>query len=149
MTKFGQVSAYNAQTGMATVTYARPDACEKCGACGTKTHMSSIDLKADCALGDWVRVELPDNRFMQATALAYLLPLCAFLLGLGLGYVLSGQQEIWALLGSLLGLALAMLALKRYDRHISGKPEWLPHIVEIYSTKPDMSEIGCDLQSKP
>lgn len=82
MIKFGQVQAYDKTTGEATIVYMRPDACAKCGACGGGGKSRSIRLKADCAVGDWVKVELPDGRFLGATALAYALPLACFLLGL-------------------------------------------------------------------
>ena len=115
MTKFGQVSAFDASTGMATIVYARPDACEKCGACGTKTHQGSISLKADCVQGDWVRVELPDGQFLKATSIAYLVPLCGFVLGLMLGYFLSGKNELIAFLGAMGGLALSLVPLMLAD----------------------------------
>ena len=146
MTKFGEVRAYDPQSGIATVVYARPDACEKCGACGTKTHQGSIRIKADCAAGNWVKVELPDGRFLQATAMAYLWPLAAFLAGLLAGYFLSGQNELWALAGSLIGLGAAFIALKGNERRIAGKPEWQPRITAVYETKPDMDAIGCNGQ---
>ena len=60
MIKFGQVQAYDKTTGEATIVYMRPDACAKCGACGGGGKSRSIRLKADCAVGDWVKVELPD-----------------------------------------------------------------------------------------
>ena len=69
MIKFGQVQAYDKTTGEATIVYMRPDACAKCGACGGGGKSRSIRLKADCAVGDWVKVELPDGRFLGATAL--------------------------------------------------------------------------------
>ena len=89
MIKFGQVQAYDKTTGEATIVYMRPDACAKCGACGGGGKSRSIRLKADCAVGDWVKVELPDGRFLGATALAYALPLACFLLGLPLVYALE------------------------------------------------------------
>lgn len=61
MIKFGQVQAYDKTTGEATIVYMRPDACAKCGACGGGGKSRSIRLKADCAVGDWVKVELPDG----------------------------------------------------------------------------------------
>lgn len=143
MTKFGQVTAYDAKSGMATITYIRPDACAKCGACGTQSHNGAITLKAECAVGNWVRVELPDGRFLTATALAYVLPLIGFLIGLGLGWVLSGGQEGWALGGSLAGLALCLGILRLNEKRIYGRPAWSPRVVAIYAEKPEMDEIGC------
>lgn len=143
MTKFGRVSAYNQKTGMVTVVYARPDACEKCGACGGKSQSGRIELKADCKIGEWVRVELPDGRFLRATALAYAMPLGGLLLGLLLGYALSGGAEGWALAGSLIGLSCCVLALWLNEKRIANKPEWTPKIVAVYPEKPKLSDIGC------
>ena len=58
MIKFGQVQAYDKTTGEATIVYMRPDACAKCGACGGGGKSRSIRLKADCAVGDWVKVDI-------------------------------------------------------------------------------------------
>ncbi len=143
MTKFGQVQAYDPATGEATIVYIRPDACAKCGACGTQSHSGSIRLKADCAVGDWVRVELPNSRFLSATALAYVLPLICFLLGLFLGYSLSGGQELWALLGSAIGLSLCAVGLRLNEARIQGRPEWTPHVSAVYHEKPEIEDIGC------
>lgn len=143
MTKFGQVQAYDEKTGEATIVYIRPDACAKCGACGSQSQTGSIRLKADCAAGDWVRVELPDGRFMKATLLAYVLPLLGFLFGLFLGYFLSGGRELWALLGSLLGLGLCAAVLRLTEKRISGRSEWTPYVSAVYHQKPEMEDIGC------
>lgn len=126
MIKFGQVQAYDKTTGEATIVYMRPDACAKCGACGGGGKSRSIRLKADCAVGDWVKVELPDGRFLGATALAYALPLACFLLGLFLGYSLSGGMELWALLGSAIGLSLSAVALRLFELRLRQRPEWTP-----------------------
>ncbi len=143
MIKFGQVTAYNAETHMATITYIRPDACEKCGGCNTMSQQKTITLKGDCREGDWVRVELPDNRFLSATVMAYVIPLLLFVAGLFLGNALSGGNELWALLGSLAGLALGFCAMRLCDRLISGRPEWTPHIAQVYDSKPDTGMLGC------
>ena len=143
MIKFGKVQAYDEQTGVATIVYERPDACEKCGACGTKKHEGSIGLKADCKVGDWVRVELPDAQFLRATAIAYVIPLCCFLAGLLLGYFLSGKRDLFALVGGMGGLAIGVLGISLADKRIRTKPEWSPRVTAVYSDKPDMEELGC------
>lgn len=140
MIKFGQVTAYDAKKRMATITYIRPDACEKCRGCGTMSQQGTITLRGDCKEGDWVRVELPDNRFLSAAVMAYVIPLLFFIAGLLLGNTVS---EPMALVGSLLGLGLGLLAMRLCDRVISGKPEWTPHIAEIYDHKPDTGVLGC------
>jgi len=144
MIKFGQVVAYNEKTGMATINYIRPEACAKCGACGGLSQTGSIDLKADCEVGNWVKVVLPDGRFMTATALAYVIPLIGFLAGLFLGSTLSGGNELWALGGSMIGLFICLLGLKLNEKRIAGRPEWTPHVEQVYAERPDdLDAIGC------
>jgi positive regulator of sigma E activity len=140
MIKFGQVTAYEPNTRKATITYIRPDACEKCRGCGTMSQQGTITLVGDCKEGDWVRVELPDNRFLSATVVAYVIPLICFVAGLLLGNMVS---EPVALCGSLLGLALGMVCMHIFDKFVSGKPEWTPRIAEVYDHKPDTGVLGC------
>jgi positive regulator of sigma E activity len=143
MIKFGQVTAYNEITRMATISYIRPDACEKCGGCNAMSQNSSITLKADCKEGDWVRVELPDHRFLSATAMAYVIPLILFVAGLLAGNAISGGSELWAVLGALIGLGSGLGCMKLCDTIISGRPEWMPHVAEVYDHKPDTGILGC------
>ena len=144
MTKFGQVVSYNGDTGVATVRYARPDACDKCGACGGGGRQQTIELKAQCKEGDWVRVELPDGQFLRATALAYVIPLLCFFAGLLLGYFLSGKQETAALLSSAVGLGVGVLFLRLTETKVAGKREWTPTVTAVYDQKPEIGDIGCD-----
>ena len=143
MIKFGQVTAYNEKTGVATIAYARPEACAKCGGCGSMSQMGTIELKAQCEVGNWVKVVLPDGRFMSATLVAYIIPLVCFLIGLFAGYQLSGQNELWAVGGSLIGLCVSLLVLRLNEKRIAGKPEWTPHVEDVYTDKPDMDAFGC------
>lgn len=143
MTKFGQVSAYHVQTHTATIVYARPDACEKCGACGSASQKGVIELKAECKVGDWVRVELPEGRFLKAIALSYALPLAGLMAGLLLGQWLGGRDGT-ALLGAAIGLALALVVLFLSDRRIRGRAEWTPRVTDIYAEKPTLEAIGCE-----
>lgn len=143
MIKYGQVTDYNPKKHLATITYIRPDACEKCRGCGPMSRQDTISLKGSCKEGDWVRVELPDKNFLSATAMAYAIPLVLFLGGLFLGNALSGGNELWALGGSMIGLVLGMVAVWCCDRLIKGRPEWTPRITEIYDHKPDIGPMGC------
>ena len=144
MIKFGEVTAYNEKTGVATITYVRPDACAKCGACGSLNQAGTIELKCSCEVGNWVRIVMPDSHFISATAIAYGLPLLCFLIGLALGYTLSKHSEGWAIFGSFIGLGVSLIGLKLNEKRIAGKPEWTPRVDEVYTVKPDLSDIGCD-----
>ena len=146
MTKFGQVYAYDPVQKLATIHYSRPEACQKCGACGTGSQSGTVVLKGECKVGDWVRVELPEGRFLQATAIAYVVPLIGLLAGLALGWLLGGGTDGFTLLGALVGLGLSVLVLKAVDRRVSGRPEWTPRITAVYEELPDIEQIGCHVQ---
>lgn len=143
MVKFGQVYAYDQAKGLASIRFSRPEACGKCGACGSGTHQGEITLAAQCAVGDWVRVEMPETRFLSATAIAYVIPLIAMFMGLGVGVWLGGGNDIVTLLGALIGLGLSIGVLWGVERRVKGKPEWSPHITQVYPAMPDEVQIGC------
>lgn len=142
MKQLGQVTEYNTRTGEATIIYARPDACDKCGACGTSSKTGSIRLHAQLSPGNWVRVELPDNRFIKATALAYGMPLVALLIGLGVGFFLGGT-DLWALLGGLITLGFSVLILHHLEKRMKQNKVWTPHIAQVYEQKPSPDVFGC------
>ena len=143
MTKFGQAVEVQPDKGTATIRFSRPEACSKCGACGALSQTGTITLAADCKVGDWVRVELPEGRFLEATAFAYVLPLAGLLLGIGLGWLLGGGADGYTVLGAVAGLGLSAVMLKVVDKRVSGKPEWTPHITAVYDEAPDLDSIGC------
>ena len=146
MTKFGQVTEYQQATGIATIVFDRPEACSKCGACGAGTQTGTIDLKADCNVGDWVRVEMPEGRCLTATAITYVVPLVGLLLGLGLGWFASNGSDGFTLLGAMVGLGISAVILFLVDRRVSQKPAWTPHITEVFADKPTWEDIGCHVE---
>ncbi len=143
MTQFGRVTAYEPDTRMATITFTRPEACEKCGACSGRKHQGELRVQADCREGQWVRVELPEGRFLQATLLAYVCPLVGLMAGLGLGYWLGGGADGATLLGGAIGLALPLAGLALLDRRLRGDARWRPVISEVYDEQPTEATIGC------
>lgn len=142
MTKFGEVVSRDEATGTVTVRYTRPEACEKCGACGGKGQEKTISLPGDCQPGEWVRVELPDSRFLNAAAVAYGLPLLGFLAGLLSGWFV-GKSEGAAVLFSLVGLGAGLWLLRLAERRVSGKPEWSPRIAAVYPDRAALDAFGC------
>jgi len=124
-----------------TVLFERPEACQKCGACGGGRHGHRITL-ADASgvaeMGDRISVDMPEARLISASALAYLIPLAGLLIGLLWG---AGQAEsvapgmspdLFAALCALAGLAASLPLLMLADRMIRGKARWMPQIVEIH-----------------
>lgn len=145
MIKFGQVYKYNADKHIASVRFDRPEACKKCGACGVTSQKGSIDLNGECKVGDWVRVEFPESRFLEATAITYIIPLCGLLGGIGLGWLLGGGGDGGMLLGALGGVGLSVGVLYLVERKVSGKPEWTPRITAVYDELPTADDIGCNV----
>ena len=141
--KFGQVTTYDPVTQLAVITYSRPDACAKCGACGHMDQQGSIRLKADCAVGDWVRVVFPDQKFVGAAALAYGLPLALLLLGLAVGCALSAGRDVGLLRGAAAGLLAGVLCLRLCEKRLAGRADWAPRVDAVYSHKPNQTDIGC------
>jgi len=145
MIKFGQVINKNEAKGLVTVRFSRPEACGKCNACGTGSQKGEVTLPSDCPVDTWVRVEMPEGRFIQATALVYVVPLVGLVLGLFLGWKLGTGSDLWTVLGAIGGLGLSLGVLYIVDKKVSGKPEWTPRITAVYSGKPTISDIGCGL----
>jgi sigma-E factor negative regulatory protein RseC len=143
MVKFGQVYQYDEAKGIAGVRFERPEACKKCGACGVLSQTGTISLKGSCKVGDWVRVEYPEGRFLEATAIAYVIPLAGLLLGLGLGWLLGSGGDGGMLLGALGGLGASVGILYLVNRRVSGRAEWTPYITAVYEDLPTAEEIGC------
>jgi sigma-E factor negative regulatory protein RseC len=142
MTKFGRVTAYDGDKRTATIEFVRPSACEKCGACGPGAHKGSIVVQADCGVGDWVRLEFPEKRLLQAAVLAYGFPLLGFLGGLLLGLTLSGS-DLGGALGACLGLMLALGLLRLGEKRIRSREDWAVRITGVYAENPSQEAIGC------
>ena len=143
MIKFGQAVEVQPDKGTATIRFSRPEACSKCGACGSLSQTGTITLQADCKVGEWVRVEMPEGRFLEATAITYVIPLVGLIAGIAAGWLLSGGTDGLTLVGALAGLALSAGVLFLIDKRISGRPEWTPRVTAVYDSLPTEEEIGC------
>lgn len=105
MQQFGVVMEVNGDK--AIVRFTRTKACLRCGACmslGENEAQVELSNTLQAQVGDSVRVELHEKSLMRASLYAYMLPLCALLLG-----VIAGTR-INDLTGLLLGLTLAGLS---------------------------------------
>jgi sigma-E factor negative regulatory protein RseC len=145
MIKYGQITKRDDAKGLVTVEFSRPEACAKCGACGSQSQKGEVVVPSNCEIGQWVRVELPENRFLQATVLVYVLPLAGLILGMLLGYWLSAGSDLWTVLAAAFGVALSLFLLHRIDRRMSQKPEWTPKITGVFKDKPTNEDIGCGI----
>lgn len=107
------------QGDRAKVRIIRTSACAKCRRCSIGSsdkkefHIwSENSLKAKP--GQTVEVELENTAFFQATIIAYLIPLIAFLVGITLGYKIpvpfrNMSQEIFALIIGILVMSISFM----------------------------------------
>lgn len=147
MVKFGTVTAYDSETQTATIAYVRPDACAKCGACGSLNKQGTIRLQCEAEVGNWVRITMPDQHFLGGAAVAYLIPLVFLIAGLLLASKLSGGNELIAMCGGLFGVLIALCIVWLCNRSIKEKSDWMPKVDRVYTEKPDIDDIGCPSHS--
>ena len=127
--------------GKLTIVFERPEACGDCHNCmhgSEDCAKHTIVLPGEAAVGDEVVVEMDDSHVMAASALAYIVPLTGFILGLVLGWLVRGlipiDPELTMALCALIGTACAYLVMRALDPRFS-KGRWEPKIVSV--TKPE------------
>jgi len=102
----GTVVAIHGDT--AVVRFQRGSMCAHCGAClaiGEKEMETRVANARGVRVGDRVAVTLSQKSIVTASALAYLVPLAALLIGLFAGYAIGGD-----LAAILCGVVMCMLA---------------------------------------
>jgi sigma-E factor negative regulatory protein RseC len=113
MNEFGEIIEIKDKN--AVVKVKRSSACGDCCACAKGTNPDDMILTVSNELngevGDQVELELASGQVLKASAVAYVIPLFALILGIAAGYILGGRlgfnQELGA---SLLGLLFTMLS---------------------------------------
>ena len=141
MTNKGIVAAVSGE--MLTIVFDRPEACGDCHNCmhgSDDCSKHTIVLPGRARVGDMVEVEMDDSHVMAASALAYIVPLTGFLLGLFLGYLagdlLPINPELTMALFAIVGTALAYLVMRALDPRFS-QGRWEPKIVSVQSPEKD------------
>lgn len=134
MERMGEVTAIRGD--LLEITFCRPSDCEKCNACHGGQQVTTLLLPGRASLGDAAVVDMPTGTLVQASALAYGLPLAGLLLGAAAGAVLfpsSGDGA--AVAGGMVGLAAAALVVWCTERRRKNDPRWKPQLVEIIPKK--------------
>ncbi len=98
---------------MAVIRISRSSACGKCGACQLGCHQDEMLLTIPNQLhgevGDEVELELSSTQLLKASAITYLIPLAALILGVLGGYMLApGLNVNPELLGAGAGIFLTV-----------------------------------------
>ena len=131
-----------------TIVFERPEACGDCHNCmhgSDDCAKHTIVLRGQAAPGDVVEVEMDDTHVMAASALAYIVPLAGFLIGLIAGYLAGGalpiHPELTMAAFAIAGTALAYLVMRALDPRFS-RGRWEPKIVSVQSAQEDKAQNG-------
>jgi sigma-E factor negative regulatory protein RseC len=128
---------------LALVRTERGSACEGCGSAGF-CHLSeendecTVEAENLChaQTGQKVRVAVPTASFLKGTFFLYLFPLIGLFAGMTAGVFFSklyfkGSEELFAALGSLLGLFLFFLLQRLINKRFEQDRRYLPVVVEV------------------
>ncbi len=144
MTNKGVVTEVNGDT--LTVAFERHEACGDCHACmhGSESCAKhTVKLKGKANVGDIIEVEMDSSHVMEASALAYMLPLAGFIIGLAGGWLVSKGMnsrsgELMMALFAVLGTAVAYVIMRVLDPKLS-KGRWEQKIVSVTPGKESFS----------
>ena len=113
--EYGEVTAVKG--GVAHVKFMRSSACGRCQACGMLSNQNEITVQVDnelnAVVGAQVGVSIRIKKALGASALAYVFPLVMLVLGVVLGWLLSGVWGLFAntdMTMALCGLGFALLS---------------------------------------
>ena len=106
------------------------------------TLEEAADYKVNPQVGDIIEVEMDDSHVMEASALAYMLPLAGFIVGLAAGWGLTKtgvkmNGELLMALCAVIGTAAAYFIMRAIDPKLS-KGRWEQKIISV--THPEETE---------
>ena len=126
----GTVVAIEGDT--AVVRFQRGSMCAHCGAClaiGEKEMETRVGNARGVKVGDRVAVTLSQKSVVAASALAYILPLAALLIGLFLGYAVGG--DLAAILCGLAFCGLTYLLLHVLNSRFAKNRAFEPRMTKV------------------
>ena len=130
MQRIGEVTAVHGD--LLEITFCRPSDCGKCNACHNANKVMQITVEGKADVGDSAVVEMPTGTVVQASVLAYGLPLAGLLLGLAAGATLFPQNaDAAGVLCGALGLGLTVLIVRLTEARRRRDPRWKPQLTEI------------------
>ena len=99
------------------------------------TLEEAAEYKVNPQVGDIIEVEMDDSHVMEASALAYMLPLAGFIVGLAAGWGLTKtgvkmNGELLMALCAIIGTAAAYFIMRALDPKLS-KGRWEQKIISV------------------
>lgn len=138
MKEYGVV--LNLENGNAVIGLKRNSACSSCGACELGSNHAQMEITlentVDAKPGDTVEIQLPASQFLKASAILYLLPLVALILGIVLGYYAGVSLDLNAdMIGAVTGILFTILSyvsIRRLEPRFRKNVDLSPTIISIY-----------------
>lgn len=125
----------------AIVRIERSSACSTCESRGSCQALNErefrIEVKNDlnALAGDVVEISMASGSVFRASMAVYFLPVMGLLLGALAGGALAGAWQVHPtaspLIGGGAGLALSIWILKRFDRSVRSRPDYLPKMTGV------------------
>ena len=130
---------------LARVSASRRGVCEGCGdrsACSFETSLGQekpeivvVQNPIAAQPGQTVEFDLLGHAELQVSLLVWVVPLIGLIAGAALGAGVSEQlslsQDLATLLGAAVGLAVAFVPVKLFDRMAAGKNRYVPTILKV------------------
>ena len=124
----------------AKVEIIRSSACDHCQGCDVGTKKKTIEVWAKnpikAKVGQTVEIELEAATMLTATFITYVIPLFAFIMGIGLGYkgamiMAIALEEIFALFTGLIMMGFSFYGVHLYSNSASKSQKYNSSIVNI------------------
>lgn len=130
MQRTGEVTAVRGE--MLEITFCRPADCEKCNACHGGQKVTTLHIRGKANVGDSAVVEMPTKTVVQASTLAYGLPLAGLMIGMIAGTMLfPNNADVAGVLCGVAGLGLTALIVRLTEGKRRSDPRWKPQLIEI------------------
>ncbi len=126
----------------AVVQFARTSMCKHCGAClaiGDKEMELAVENTLHASVGDRVTVELSARRVVQASLLAYLVPLIALLAGVWAG---SQFSDLWAMIAGAAACGASFLLLRLLEKKRRLREAFAPRMTSLTIADTEGGEDG-------
>ena len=130
MERMGEIIAVNGD--FLTVQFCRPADCEKCHGCMGGKAQTELRVKGKGSIGEMATVEMPAQKVLKASALAYVVPLAGLLIGMFAGAALFPQnRDAAGAVGALCGLAVTGVWTVLQEKKRRNDTAWQPTLVRV------------------
>ncbi|MBQ8160444.1 MAG: SoxR reducing system RseC family protein [Clostridia bacterium] len=130
MERIGEI--ISARGNRLVVQFCRGDECGSCHACEGGQKTTEVTVFGQGAVGDYAAIQMPTSTVVKASLLAYIVPLCAFFLGMLLGQlILPANPNLGAAVGGILFLAVAWGIITLGERKRRNDPRWHPVLIRV------------------